>query len=183
MSEPTEPGDVRRRFWHQLPLIVALVALWMLLWGSLSWLALLSGVLVAVAVTRIFYLPAVELSGRFDPLWFLAFAGRFAVELVTASFQVAWQAVRPRPLGRTAVIAVDLVSLTDIITTATAIAVSLIPGSVVIDVDRERSILYLHVLAVDDDGQLERQRQRVLSVERSLIRAFGSRDELELVRG
>ncbi|HWR85494.1 MAG TPA: Na+/H+ antiporter subunit E [Rhodoglobus sp.] len=172
-----------RRLWDQLPLLVGLVALWMLLWGSLSWLALLSGVLLAVFVTRAFYLPAVELSGRFNILWFLAFAARFAGELVTASFQVAWRAVRPGPPARNAVVAVDLVSLTDIITTATAIAVSLIPGSVVIDVDRERSILYLHVLGVDDEEQVERQRQHVLSVERSLIRAFGSRDELELVNG
>jgi multicomponent Na+:H+ antiporter subunit E len=174
--------ELRWRLWHQLPLLVGLVALWMLLWGSLSWLALLSGIAVAVAVTRIFYLPAVELSGRLNILWFLVFAGRFALELVTASFQVAWRAVGPRPPRRNAVIAVDLVTCTDFMTTAVAIAVSLIPGSVVIDVDREESILYLHVLGVDDELQLERQREHVLSVERSLVRAFGSRDELELMR-
>lgn len=175
-------SEARRRekqeLWQQFPLLVGLVVLWMLLWGELSWLAFLSGILVAVVVTRVFYLPAVELSGRFNPLWFLVFLGRFAGELVVASLQVAWQAVRPRKPSRNAVIAVDLVTCTDFMTTATSIAISLIPGSVVIEVDREESILYLHVLGADDDNAVERQREHALSIERALVRAFGSRDDL-----
>lgn len=169
------------RVWQQLPLLIGLVAIWMLVWGSLSWLALVSGVLVAVLVTRVFYLPAVELSGRFNPFWFLAFLARFAFDLVVASFQVAWLAFRPRGVQRNAIIAVDLVTRSDFITTAVAIATSLVPGSIVVDVDRDQSILYLHVLNTDDLADVERMRTRVLQVERSLVRSLGSKDDWDRV--
>lgn len=165
------------RVWQQLPLLIGLVAIWMLVWGSLSWLALVSGVVVAVLVTRVFYLPAVELSGRFNPFWFLVFLGRFAFDLVVASFQVAWLAFRPRGVHHNAIIAVDLVTRSDFITTSVAIATSLVPGSIVVDVDRDRSILYLHVLNTDDVADIDRMRTRVLQVERALVRSLGSKDD------
>jgi multicomponent Na+:H+ antiporter subunit E len=170
------------RIWQQLPLIIGLVVIWMLVWGSLSWLALFSGILVAVLVTRIFYLPAVELSGRFSPFWFLVFLGRFAFDLVVASFQVSWLAFRPSGVHRNAIIAVDLVTRSDFITTAVAISTSLVPGSIVVDVDRDESILYLHVLNTHDIADAERMRKRVLEVERSLVRSFGSKDDWVRVR-
>ena len=177
-APPRSRRQIGWRIWQQVPLIVGLVVLWMLLWGQFSWLAFASGVLVAVLVTRAFYLPAVELSGRFNPFWFLVFLGRFALDLAVASFQVAWIAVRPRRPGRNAVIAVDLVTRTDFVMTAVALAISLIPGSVVVDVDREASVLYLHVLGVDDRSQVAETRERVLRVERALVRALGSADDL-----
>jgi len=167
------------RLWQQLPLLITLVVLWMLLWGIVDLLTLATGIILALAVTRLFYLPPVELSGRFNPLWFLAFLGRFVVDLVAASFTVAAQALRPRGVTSNAVIAVDLETRSDFIITATAIAVSLVPGSLVVEVDRQRSILYLHVLSVADLEEAERQRLRVLTVERRLVRAFGSKDDVE----
>lgn len=174
--------EIGWRVWQQLPLLIGLVAIWMLVWGSLSWLALVSGILVAVLVTRVFYLPAVELSGRFNPFWFLVFLGRFAFDLVVASFQVAWLAFRPRRVRHNAIIAVDLATRSDFITTAVGIATSLVPGSIVVDVDRDESILYLHVLNTDQLADAERTRARVLQVERSLVRSLGSRDDWNRVR-
>ena len=170
------------RIWQQLPLIVALVVLWMLLWGSVTWMTLATGVVIAIVVTRLFYLPAVELSGRFNPLWFLVFLARFLVDLVAASFQVAFQALRPRPLTGNAVIAVDLVTRSDFIMTGVAITISLIPGSLVVEVDRQRSILYLHALNVADLEGADRLREKVLSIERQLVRALGSKDDVERTR-
>lgn len=184
MTESTAPRQgLRWRIWRQLPLIVGLVVLWMLLWGSVTWLSLATGIVIAVVVTRLFYLPPVELSGRFNPFWFLAFLARFLAELVVASFQVAFQALRRRPVTRNAVLAVDLVTRSDFITTAVAIATSLIPGSLVVEVDRQRSILYLHVLGVGDLEGAERFRAKVLSVERQLVRALGSKDDVRRTAG
>lgn len=179
MSDRTSAQRVRWRLWQQLPLLVALVVLWMLLWGTVSAISLISGILVALAVTRLFYLPPVELSGRFNPFWFVVFLARFFVALVAASVDVAFQAIRPRGLRRNAVIAVDLVTVSDFITTLTAITVSLIPGSLVVEVDRDRSILYLHAINVEDDAAVEKVRATVLGVERSLVRALGSRQDVE----
>ncbi len=168
--------------WRDLPLLVALVVLWMLLWGTVSWLSVASGVLVALVVTRIFFLPPVELSGHFNPFWFAVFAARFAVDLVVASAQVAWQAFRPRGVRHNAVVGVPLSTRSDFITTLTSIAVSLVPGSLVVEVDRDGGVLYVHAIAVDDDTQVERVRAQVRSVERALVRALGSRADLERTR-
>lgn len=179
MSDRTSAQRVRWRLWQQFPLLVALVVLWMLLWGTVSAISVVSGILVALAVTRLFYLPPVELSGRFNVFWFIVFLARFLFDLVAASVDVSFQALRPRGLRRTGVIAVDLVTVSDFITTLTSIAVSLVPGSIVIEVDRDRSILYLHTINVEDDAAVERVRSKVLGVERALVRALGSRQDVE----
>lgn len=166
----------------QLPLLLVLVVLWMLLWGSLTLLTFLTGVLVAIVVTRVFYLPPVELSGRFNPLWFVAFLARFAFELVKASFLVAWQAVSPRGPGRSSVIGVQLLTRSDFIMTVTAIAISLIPGSIVVEVDRAGGVLYLHVLGALDESAIDKARNDVLAIEVLLVRALGSRDDLRSLR-
>jgi multisubunit Na+/H+ antiporter MnhE subunit len=92
------------------------------------------------------YLPPVELSGRFNLFWFVVFLMRFLGSLVVASFQVAFLAFTPRTGRNNSVIAVDLRTRSDFIMTLTAVALSLMPGSFVLDVEREQSILYLHVL-------------------------------------
>jgi multicomponent Na+:H+ antiporter subunit E len=76
--------------------------------------------------------------------------------------------------------------------TMTAVALSLIPGSVVLEVEREQSLLYLHVLGsvkknsgTPRDEQIvtanEAVRTRVLGLERQIVRAFGSRADLKMV--
>lgn len=178
--------EVRKRvgwvLWQQLPLLIALIVLWMLLWGTVSWISFATGVIVAVVVTRVFYLPPVELSGRINPFWGIVFLGRFFADVFVASFQVAAQAFRPRGVRSNAVIAVDLVTRSDFITTLTAIAISLIPGSLVLEVDRDRSILYLHAIGVEDLAGAERVREKVLSVERGIVRAVGSKLDVERTR-
>jgi multicomponent Na+:H+ antiporter subunit E len=58
--------------------------------------------------------------------------------------------------------------------TLTAEALSLVPGSLIVDVDRKRGILYVHVLNVADAASADHFRQGVLDLERRIIRAFGS---------
>lgn len=183
MSEPMSPAArTRVTVRQQLPLLAALVALWMMLWGSITPLTIVTGVVVALAVTRAFYLPAVELSGRFNPFWFAVFVGRVLVEMAAASFQVALLAVGPRARHRSALIKVDLTTRSDFILTGTALAVSLVPGTVVLEVDRPHSVLYLHALGVETADQVESARRHVLDYERRLLRALGSHDEWEAVR-
>ena len=50
MSDRTSAQRVRWRLWQQLPLLVALVVLWMLLWGTVSAISLISGILVALLI-------------------------------------------------------------------------------------------------------------------------------------
>ena len=170
--------EVTWRIWQQLPLLVVLVVLWMMLWGSVSALTIVTGIVVAVLVTRAFYLPPVELSGRFNPLWFAVFALRFLYELAKASFLVAGQAFSPRPLAGSSVLAVQLLSRSDFVMTLTAISVSLIPGSIVVEVDRANGVLYLHAFAASDDATITKARRDVLAIESLLVKALGSKDDL-----
>lgn len=78
---------------QKLPLLAALVLLWMMLWGSTTLMTILTGVIVALIVTSALPLPPVQLSGRFNPFWFAVFVARVLGEMVIASFQVAFIAV------------------------------------------------------------------------------------------
>jgi multicomponent Na+:H+ antiporter subunit E len=178
---PENRARLRRVFLHQIPMLLWLVFLWMLLWGSFSWLTVLTGVIVAVLVTRVFYLPPLALSGRFNLWWALAFAAHFAFDLFRASVEVAWIAIDPRKVPSSSVVAVQLRSRSDLIMTLVSIAISLVPGSLVVEADRLRGVLYVHVLATDTLQDVEAGRRTVLGVERRIVRALGSREEFELI--
>ncbi|WP_165066531.1 Na+/H+ antiporter subunit E [Marisediminicola senii] len=178
---PSVPSD-RRTYWEQAPLFVVLVILWMLLWGNISWLNLATGAVLAVVVMRFFYLPPIQLSGRTNPLWFVAFLGQFLFELTIASFQVAAQALLGRRDVKNSIIAVQLRTRSDIVLTLTAIAMSLMPGSYALDVDRRRSIIYFHALNTRDADGVQAVRDAALKTERMLVRAFGSSADLRSIR-
>ena len=170
------------QLWRQLPFFVWLVALWMLLWGQFTWTAFLVGVVAAVFVTSVFRLPPVELSGRVN-LWYGAiFILSFLAALVRGSLTVAWQALDWRRQPGAAIIAVPLRVDDDLIMTHTAVTASLIPGSLVVEADRDRRILYLHVIGVRSARDVERQRESTWSWERRIVLAVGSRAQVERVR-
>jgi multicomponent Na+:H+ antiporter subunit E len=190
-TEQSPPGspeaaglDGRRRiaFAKQVPLLLALVVLWMLLWGSVTPLTIVTGIVVAVVVTRTFYLPPVELANRFNLFWFAVFLGRFFGELIVASFQVALQAFARRPVPFSAIVRVDLRTRSDFIMTGVSLAVSLVPGSLVLEVDRANARLYIHTLDVSTPEEVEKAREHVLSLEHDLLRAWGSAEEWAAVR-
>jgi multicomponent Na+:H+ antiporter subunit E len=172
-AEPApEPAGHRLR--HQLPLLCSLVLVWNLLWGTWSWANLLSGILVAVAVTWLLPLPPVAGGARFHPVAVLSYLGHFVVDLATSSAQVAWESLRPRGLKHGAIISVQLRTDSDLLLTTIAETLCLTPGSIVIDLDREERTFALHLLSVRDTAEVERQRERVLATEDRVVRAFGS---------
>jgi multicomponent Na+:H+ antiporter subunit E len=175
-------SDALRLAWRQLPFFVWLIALWMLLWQQFTVLAFLTGLVAAIVVTRVFRLPPVQLSGRVN-LWYgLVFIVTFIVDVVRGSLTVAWQVLDFRREPGTAIIAVPLVVDDDLIMTHTAVTASLIPGSLIIEADRDRRILYLHAIGVRGDRDVEAQREHVQLWERRIVRAVGSRAQLAQVR-
>lgn len=175
-------ASIGRRLLQEAPLLVGLIVLWMLLWGEVSALSVVSGLVVAFAVVRIFYLPPVELGGRFNLWWALVFLVRFAGEIVLSSVVVAGQAFRPGRLPLNAIIEVPLRTRSDFVMSVVATVITLVPGTLVLEIDRERALLFLHVLAAGDEGGIERARRSALATETSVIRAIGSRDDLDRVR-
>jgi multicomponent Na+:H+ antiporter subunit E len=167
---------------QELPLLVWLIIVWGALWQDFSPGNLLFGALLAVAVARLFYLPPVELSGRFNILYAIPFALAFLAKVVIASAQVLYLAVARGPKVTNAVVAVTLRSHQDLMVTATGHVISLIPGSLVVEVDRRTSTLYLHALNISSAQDVENLRNEVRSIEAGLIRIMGTPEELEAVR-
>ena len=164
---------------NQGPLFLGLVLLWMLLWGSFSWLNLLTGTLLAILISRGFYLPAVQLGLRLN-LWFtFLYLTRLVFDIVRGSLQVAAVAFSPRYTPSNAIVAVHLRTRSDFILTLTGVSTSIVPGAIVVDVDRVQSTLYLHVLNVARPEQVERFRNGVLAEERRIVMALGSREDVE----
>jgi multicomponent Na+:H+ antiporter subunit E len=176
---PSRRASFGRQLIQQSPLLVALMLLWLALWHSFTPLDILVGAAVAIAVTQVFELPPVQLSGRFNPWWLLVFLVSFAGQVVAGSVQVALTAFRFGSVVRSSVIEVRLSTESDFVMTLTAIATSLVPGSLILEVDREGSTLFLHVLSAETTEDLDRARRRVLLTERALLRAVGARDEID----
>lgn len=171
-----------RGFVQQLVLVFFLVLLWVMLWDSVSVLSVLSGVVLALLVTRVFYLPPVVLSGRFNIIHAVIFGAWFLYSLMHASVEVAWFAFRRRAVGAGSVIACDLRTSSDLLMTLVADTASLIPGSIIIDSDRALGVLYLHVLDCDSEEKIFSGKAQVYHIEELLIRAVGSHRDLAALR-
>ncbi|MFJ8685165.1 Na+/H+ antiporter subunit E [Micromonospora wenchangensis] len=170
------PRTGRRR--DQLIALGWLVVVWNLLWGHFSPANLLAGLLVGGAVLLFFPLPPVSFGGRLRPRALLRLAGVFVVELVSASIHVAAIAVRPGFRPRGAIIGVRLRVRTDLNLALTAELLSLVPGTLIVEVDRDAGVLYVHVLDVRSPADLTGSRDRILAVEERIVRAVGSAAEL-----
>ncbi|GAA2035271.1 hypothetical protein GCM10009819_19640 [Agromyces tropicus] len=168
--------------WRQLPLLAALVVLWLFLWDHVDVLTVTTGVLLAIGVTRAFYLPPVLLSGRFNPWRGLLLGLWMMFDVVVASIQVALRAVQPGWTPMNAIIAVQLLTRSDLVTTLTAEAITVVPGTVVVDIDRERGLLYLHAFGTRTDADLEKARAHVLATEERIVLAIGTHEQAEAVR-
>jgi multicomponent Na+:H+ antiporter subunit E len=171
-----EPAGPRLR--HQLPLLAWLVVVWILLWGTWSWANLLSGLAIALVVMLLLPLPPVVGGTRVRPLPLARFVGHFLVDLVVSGAQVAWRAIGPDGVRQGAIVRVQLRADSDLLLTVVAETISLVPGSLVLDLDREQRLISVHLLHADDQADVERQKAGVLATEDRIVRAFGTADDI-----
>ena len=164
---PVRPGPV-----------LLLQVVWLLLWGRVTPNLVLSGVLVAVLVVWAFPLPAVRGRGRLRPVGALRLAGRFVLDLAVASVQIAALAVGPGSRARTAVVAVGLRTRSELVMTLVAQGVTLVPGTLVIELRRRTGTLFLHVLDSPGGDPVAEARESVLALEARVLRAFGSDEDI-----
>lgn len=178
------PGTAkqRRASWPDRVLaLAAMTVMWTLLWGDVSWGNVIGGAVVAMLVIAFFPLPPLRFQGRIRPWALVVFLAHFAWDLVVSSAQVAWAAIRPNGEVINALIAVRLRVRSDLNMTLTGEALTLIPGSLIVDADRDTGTLYIHVFDVKSLEQVERFRARVLALEARIVRAIGSRDEVRMI--
>ena len=168
---------------YEVPLVAGLTVLWALLWGSWTPLTLLCGIVVALLVTQALPLPPVPLSARFSIPHFLWFLVVWSGLVVVASFRVAWVALRPRGVRRSSISLVQLHTTSEMTFTLATLAISLVPGSYVADVDLRRRRLLLHVLDTERIEQVDAARREALGIETLVIRALGSKQDVSELAG
>lgn len=151
-----------------------LLVVWVMLWGTWSVGTVLSGLLVVFGIAVVLPLPRVDVRWRIRPLRFAVLVGAFLRDLVVSSVQVAWLGIRPGAPPNSAVIGIRLRSSSDLVLTVVAELLTLVPGSVVIEVSQTEHSLYAHVLDIDDAQQVEEFRERVRELEERVTRALGT---------
>jgi multicomponent Na+:H+ antiporter subunit E len=170
-ADQTDQTDMARRR-PSLAAIVVLTITWSLLWDRVSLFVVLTGVPLSLLVFVVFPLPRIERDGRIRPVALARLVGRLAVDVVRSSVRVVGLAFSRRtPHG--AIIRVQLRSRSDLVLTLTAELVSLTPGTLVLEVRRAGSTLYIHVLDTVEPAALQQAAQEVLDAEARVLRAFG----------
>lgn len=149
-----------------------LILVWSLLWGTVSAANVVSGLAVALMITVLLPLPVVPIEGKVHPLSLLRLVLTVAYYLVQSSAQVAWLAVKPGPPPLSAVLRARLAVKSDLVLALAVNIFNLIPGSIVLEIDRTRRMLYMHVIDVGSDRAVNRFYRQVAEVERLLVAAF-----------
>ena len=181
-SSPAPPRRREHRWAVEIPLILWLMLVWAVLWGELTAKNLLVGLVLSLLVTRALALPPVQLSSRFNVLHAVTLFATFLWQVIRASFEVMWTVIAHGPRASSSVTAVQMRSHSDLIMTATGSTTGLIPGSVLLEVDRPNAILYFHVLDVHDDEDIEHFRESVRNTEAAWIRMMGSPEDYAALR-
>lgn len=170
-----------RRVRARLPQLVWLTAVWVLLWGTFSVMSMVGGVLVAVLVTVLFPLPLIKERLRVRPVRLLRLAGYLAYDLVISSVKISWETLRYGPRTTAGIVAVPLRTGSALVASAVADAVSLAPGTFVMQIDLPRGICYVYTLGMRGPADVERVRREVLALQRRVIEALGSRAEIAAI--
>jgi multicomponent Na+:H+ antiporter subunit E len=155
-------------------LILLSLALWMLLFWSVSPAVIVSGVVFAVAVGlavgRIY--PANPHKLLQPRRWFFAvlYLPYFVYYVVKANLDVMVRVLHPDVPIRPGIVKVSTSLQTDIAKTFLANSISLTPGTLTLDVDGQD--LYVHWLNIDTDDPDRRQAKIVGRYEPMLRRIF-----------
>ncbi len=149
-----------------------LTFVWILLWGGVSAANILSGLAVALVITYLLPLPSVPVEGRVHPIALARLVILVAWYLLWSSFQVAWLAIRPGPPPLTAVLRAQLNIKSDLVLALAVNIINLIPGSIVLEIDQVRRLVYVHQLDVGSDRSVKQFYHQVHQVERLLVAAF-----------
>lgn len=165
-----------RRHLLRLWALCWLMLVWVLLWGNLSPANIVGGFAIAVLITVLLPLPEVPVEGRLHPLSLCKLVVVVIGQLVVSSIQVAWLSIRPGPPPLTAVLRAHVNVKSDLVLVLAVYIFNLVPGSIVLEIDQERRMVYLHVIDVGSEKTVARFYRQVERTERLLVRAF-ERDE------
>ena len=132
---------------RRLVTLALLVAAWCALWGGISVANVLAGVVVAIAVTLVAGVQPGHGRIRMVPL--LHFVWLVTLDLVSSMVSVAWEILTPTDYTDEAIIAVDTQVESRSHLLMLVVAITVTPGTAVVDTDADTGRFYLHLLHAD----------------------------------
>ncbi len=163
------PAKVRRHVSFSMTAWLLLV--WLAVFGSLDWLVIVGGLLVAVGVQIVFPLPIMPNLWHVRPVSFIVLALRFLYDLLVAGVQVSWLVVSGHP-HEDGIVKCTVRSDNPVYMTMVAAMTSMVPGTIVVEASRTEKALYLHVLDMKTHGGIEGVRKEVSAQEKRVLLAF-----------
>jgi len=148
--------------------------------GDVSARNIVAGILIAVGLVTIFQ-PSrhVDREIRVRPIRVLIFLGYFFIQFIRANLQVALAVLDPaRIRHHRAIIAVPIAAPNDVAVILLANAISLTPGTFILEMHHEPPTLYVHILQLTT---VREARLAILELERYIVRAVESPGALRRV--
>ncbi|MEW2015588.1 Na+/H+ antiporter subunit E [Rhodococcus sp. SBT000017] len=163
---------MNRSFLLRLWTLAWLTAIWVLLWGNVSAANILGGIAVGLLIMVLLPLPRVPVEGRIHVFSLVKLAVVFLYYAMESSFSVAWLAIRPKAPPVTGVLRCRIAVKSDLVLTLFVDAMNLVPGTMVLEIDRTRRLLYVHVLDMGTQKAVDGFYAYVRNLEKLFIAAF-----------
>ncbi|HOG46245.1 MAG TPA: Na+/H+ antiporter subunit E [Anaerolineae bacterium] len=141
---------------------IGLAVLWMSLQGQFNSGHFLVGFVIGYLIL-LAARPVLPESSYTRKVWQVSSLVLYVIgNILEANVQVAKRVLSPRLDLKPAVVAVPLRARTDLEVTLLANLITLIPGSVSVDISPDRSTLYVHVMSLDDPEEFKRSTRQDL---------------------
>lgn len=176
---PLRPESLVRR-WRLLSRAISaawLVGIWVAVSGSYTLASFVGGFIAAALVSLVFRRPVRPgPQHRVRPLMLLRYIGHFTRELVVANIEVAWAVINPKRVENTrGILEIPLPYSSKLVGAVLANAVTLTPGTSIIEVTEDPPSFHVHVLNVES---VAATRSSIAELHWRLVRAIGPEEHL-----
>ncbi|TRY18292.1 hypothetical protein FOJ82_09670 [Tessaracoccus rhinocerotis] len=184
IQRPEDVPTTRKSDWRSGPRLVPMSVLvmagvWVFLWGDFAPFGIVSGIALAWLIKAQFPLPPVYWPGRLRILGAIRLVYGLFHDLVVSSWRLVRLTLDPRVKLRPGIVKVEQFTDVDLYQVIVAEMISLVPGTVVVELVSSPRRLYLHVIHMDEKHDAESIREMATEIEHRVLRAFGSRWEIE----
>ncbi|GGL28479.1 Na+/H+ antiporter subunit E [Nocardia jinanensis] len=156
-------------------ILIWLTVVWVALWGRVSIANVAAGLAAGAIIMVALPLPRIPVRGRLRLLPLLKLAAVSVYYGLESSLQLAWFALRPVPPPVSGVLKVQFAFKSDLVLVLCTNLLNLIPGTMVLELDREQCVVYVHVIDVSSEEAVAKFYRTIRVVEGLLIDTFQRR--------